>query len=455
MLPAIFYRRPNRLLFLPLPFSPLKFFVKFHSFLQNNAHFIEPSNPNSTLPEFDQSTVCETLSSYSNDYKRAFEFFNWVQNNCGFKHNTETFNRMIDILGKFFEFDQSWELIQIMQKQQLSRPDHSTFRIIFKRYVSAHLVKEAIDTFDKLDQFNLKDETSFCNLMDALCEYKHVVEAQELWDNQKSCVRIGGETKIYNMILRGWSKLGWWGKCREFWEQMDREEGVSKDVVSYSIYMDIQCKCGKPWKAVKLYKEMKRKRIRLDVVAYNTAIHAIGLSEGVDFSIRLYKEMMESGCKPNVATYNVIIKLLCENGRMKEAIDMLREMHRKACHPNVITYNCFFRSLVKPNEILRLFEKMIESGVRPGLDTYVMLMRKFGKWGFLRPLFIVWDKMEQLGCSPDESAYNALIDALVEKGMLDMAKKYDEEMLAKGLSAKPRVELGTKDANRESGDVHL
>ncbi|GAB2269514.1 hypothetical protein Dimus_004431 [Dionaea muscipula] len=188
--------------------------------------------------------------------------------------------------------------------------------------------------------------------------------------------------------------------------------------------------------------------MRLDVVAYNTAIHAIGLSEGVDFSIPLYKEMMESGCKHNVATYNVIIKLLCENGRMKEAIDMLREMHRKACHPNVIIDDCFFRSLVKPNEILRLFEKMIESGVRPGLDTYVMLMRKFGKWGFLRPLFIVWDKMEQLGCSPDESAYNALIDALVEKGMLDMAKKYDEEMLAKGLSAKPRVEL-------ESGDVHL
>jgi pentatricopeptide repeat protein len=77
------------------------------------------------------------------------------------------------------------------------------------------------------------------------------------------------------------------------------------------------------------------------------------------------------------------------------------------------------------------------------MDTYVMLMRKFGRWGFLRPVFLVWKKMEKLGCSPDEFAYNALIDALIQKGMVDMARKYDEEMMAKGLSAKPRVELNT------------
>lgn len=86
---------------------------------------------------------------------------------------------------------------------------------------------------------------------------------------------------------------------------------------------------------------------------------------------------------------------------------------------------------------------MIENGVCPRMDTYVMLMRKFGRWGFLRPVFLVWKKMEKLGCSPDEFAYNALIDALIQKGMVDMARKYDEEMMAKGLSAKPRVELDT------------
>jgi pentatricopeptide repeat protein len=182
-------------------------------------------------------------------------------------------------------------------------------------------------------------------------------------------------------------------------------------------------------------------------VAYNTVIRAIGLSEGVDCSVRVFREMRDLGCKPNVVTYNTIIKLYCENGRYKNAYELLDRMHDWGCVPDVITYNCIFRSLEKPREILRLFDRMIESGVHPRMDTYVMLLRKFGRWGFLRPVLIVWKNMEKLGCSPDESAYNALIDALVEKGMLDMARKYDEEMLAKGLSAKPRAELGQSEVS--------
>ncbi|KAI6689871.1 hypothetical protein NL676_026699 [Syzygium grande] len=87
---------------------------------------------------------------------------------------------------------------------------------------------------------------------------------------------------------------------------------------------------------------------------------------------------------------------------------------------------------------------MIGSGIDPRMDTYVMPMRKFGRCGFLRPVLTLWNKMEELRARPDESAYNALIDALVDKGMIDMARKYDEEMLAKGLSPKPRAELAPK-----------
>ncbi|XP_010532104.1 PREDICTED: pentatricopeptide repeat-containing protein At1g80550, mitochondrial [Tarenaya hassleriana] len=393
--------------------------------------------------DFDQKTVCEALTCYSNDWKRAMEFFNWVQTESGFTHTTETFNRMIDILGKFFEFETSWDLIHRMSESAISVPNHVTFRIMFKRYAMAHLVQEALDTFYKLDEFNLRDETSFCNLVDALCEYKHVVEAEELCFGKKKKIDNGlnvRKTKIYNMILRGWSKMGWWGKCREFWEKMDND-GVAKDLFSYSIYMDIVCRSRKPWKAVNLYKEIKRKGIKLDAVVYNTVIRAIGLSQGVDFGIRVFHEMRELGCEPSVATYNTVIKLLCENGRMKDAYGMLNEMPKRGCSPNSITYNCFFRCMEKPREILYLFDRMIGSGIRPKMDTYVMLLRKFERWGFLRPALYVWKKMKELGDTPDSDAYNALIDALIQKGMLDMAKDYEEEMMAKGLSPRRRPEL--------------
>lgn len=358
---------------------------------------------------------------------------------------------MIDILGKFFEFQLSWDLIQRMRKNPCSFPDHTTFRIMFKRYVSAHLVNEAIETYEKLGEFNLKDETSYCNLIDALCEYKHVHEAQELIFGKNKNVYLDGSPKFYNIVLRGWFKLGWWSKCRELWEEMERK-GVKKDLHSYAIYMDILCKGGKPWKAVKLYKQMKSKRMKLDVVVYNIAIRAIGLSQGVDFSMNLFREMKDLGFEPTIVTYNTVIKLLCDNFRHTEALEILNTMRKNGCQPNAISYHSFFACMEKPSEILKLFDSMIESGVRPSMDTYVMLMRKFGRWGFLRPVFVVWKKMEELGCSPDASAYNAMIDALVEKGLIDKAREYDEEMLAKGLSSRPRKELGTNVETGESPD---
>ncbi|XWS11734.1 hypothetical protein CRYUN_Cryun37aG0025400 [Craigia yunnanensis] len=418
-----------------------------HSIFPNpTSHFYsQPPNPLPNQPNFDCQTVRETLSCYTDDWKRALEFFNWVETDCQFSHSTETFNKMLDISGKYFEFDLSWDLIHRMKNNPYSIPDHATFRIMFKRYITAHLVNEAIITFDRLEDFNLKDEISFCNLVDALCEYKHVIEAQELcfFGKNKELGFNVNDTKVHNMILRGWFKMGWWSKCREFWEQMDKK-GIQKDLHSYSIYMDIMCKSGKPWKAVKLYKEMKKKGMKLDVVAYNTVIRAIGISEGADFGVGIFREMKDLGCEPNVVTYNTVIKLLFENGRVRQAYSVLIQMLKKDCAPDIITYHCFFGCLEKPREILKLFDLMISNGVQPRMDTYVMLMRKFGRWGFLRPVFMVWKKMEELGSSPNEFAYNALIDALIQKGMLDMARKYDEEMLAKGLSSKPREVLGTK-----------
>ncbi|KAJ4851530.1 hypothetical protein Tsubulata_047534 [Turnera subulata] len=432
-----------------LPFTTHSLSTKPTSHFPSQTPHTTTSPPN----DDDSAAVFETLSCYGNDWKRALEFFNWAEAQAQFPHPAETYNRMIDILGKFFEFDLSWDLIERMKRTTTittaapsSAPNHATFRVLFNRYAAAHLVGEAVGVYrDRLEGFNLKDEASFCNLIDALCEHKHVIEAYDLCFGKTDGGDFAGKnsTKVHNMILRGWFKMGWWGKCREFWEEMDRK-GVEKDLVSYSIYMDIVCKSGKPWKAVKLYKYMKSKGMKLDVVAYNTVIRAIGLSDGVDFALRVFREMRELGCDPNVVTCNILIKLLCENGRLRDAYKLLDEMPKRGVMPDVITYHSFFANLGRPKEILLLFDRMIGSGVRPRMDTYVMLMRKFGRWGFLRPVFVVWKKMEELGCSPDEFAYNALIDALVDKGMVDLARKYDEEMLAKGLSAKPRAELDTK-----------
>lgn len=219
--------------------------------------------------------------------------------------------------------------------------------------------------------------------------------------------------------------------------------------------MDIMIKCNKAWKAVKLFKDFKKKgEFELDCVIWNTYMMAAGSVDGPDEAVRVLREMKDSGCNPNLVSYNTVVKLFCKEGRIREAYGWLYRMKKSGISPDVFTYHSFFRNSTRPNEILWLFEKMCESECRPRMDTYVMLMKKFGRWGFLRPVCMVWEKMEEHGMKPDAFAYNAMIDALLDKGMVDLAKKYDDEMLEKGLAAKPRKEFGTRYVDLDGGGSH-
>ncbi|XP_047063594.1 pentatricopeptide repeat-containing protein At1g80550, mitochondrial-like [Lolium rigidum] len=404
--------------------------------------------PPSTL---DAAAVLETLSLYTNDWRRALDFFHWSASPDGanLPPTPSTLSRAVDILGKHFEFPLATSLLLAHHHPADPSFLRPALRALLNRLAAANLVDDAVRAFDSTaHSLGLRDEASFHLLLDALCDHRRVDEAHHLCFGRAPPPFPPG-TKTHNLLLRGWAKTRAWTRLRQHWLDMDTR-GVAKDLHSYSIYMDALAKSGKPWKAVKVFKEMKHKRIPVDVVAYNTAIHAVGLAEGVDFAIRLYRQMIEAGCKPNAATFNTIVKLLCKEGRFKEAYAFVPQMHKAGCAPNVLTYHCFFQYLSRPQEVLGLFEKMLERGCRPRMDTYVMLIKRFGRWGFLRPVFFVWKTMEEQGLSPDAFAYNTLIDALLEKGMVDMARKYDEEMLAKGLSPKPRKELGTKAPGADS-----
>ncbi|KAJ6830482.1 uncharacterized protein M6B38_354620 [Iris pallida] len=381
---------------------------------------------------FTPETVLATLSSYSNDWRLALDFFHYVSSPPhSFPHTPKTLTLTIDILGKHLEFPRALSLLP-------PSPPLPALRSLFNRLSAARLLPDALSLF----RSSSPSPATYHLLLDALCEHRHVDEAQSLALSPSP--PFPADTKVHNLILRGWLTVRSFRRVREFWLDMDRKS-IPKDLHSYTIYMDALVKSNKPYKALKLHKHLTQtSSLALDVVAYNTLIQAAALAGGADRAVRMYREMLDSGLRPNVPTFNALIKAFCGEGRAREGYALVDQMGKYGLEPDVITYHCFFRHSTRPQEIMRLFERMLAGGCRPRTDTYVMLMKKFGRWGFLRPVFAVWERMGEHGVSPDAFAYNALIDALLQKGMVEMARKYDEEMLAKGLSAKPRKELGTK-----------
>ncbi|CAI9289830.1 unnamed protein product [Lactuca saligna] len=392
-----------------------------------------------TSPEL----VVEVLSQVRNDWELAYTFFLWAGNQPDYAHSLRQYHSMIGILGKMRRFDTAWTLIDEMKRggknggESMVTPH--TLLIMIRRYCAVHDVGKAINTFYAYKQFNFEVSiNSFQDLLSALCRYKNVKEAESLMLCNKDVYPL--TTKSFNIILNGWCNIicsPREGK-RIWWEMNNR--GIHRDVISYSTIITCFSKSSETKEVIKIFDELIASDINPDRKVYNAVIHSLAKSGLVVKARNLMKSMEEKGISPNSITYNSLIMPLCKAQRSTDAREVLDEMLQRGLLPTVRTYHAFFQASRTAEEALLILKKMNVVGCCPNHDTYVMLIRKFSRWGDLENVSKIWNEMINNGLDPDRSSYVARVHGLFLNGMLEEAYKYHVEMKAKDLLPEPEIE---------------
>lgn len=387
--------------------------------------------------------VLQVLARHKNDWKIAMFFFVWASQQPGYRHGTETYNALLNILGKAQHFKTMWQLVTEMHNQG-DRPSlvtDETFTILIRRYAAAHMVERAIETFDKREEFGLKFNTpAFQILLCALCRYKHVQEAEGLLNLRQNDFPL--DMKSRNIILNGWCALENVHEAKRFWNELIKQ-GHKPDLITYNTFLYVLTKKGKLNTALKLFEGMWNKGI-LDVPTCNTIIDALCFKKRIPEARAIFGKMNEHGCLPNVATYNSLIKHVCNNKRMDKAYELLDEMERKGYAPNVRTYHYFLKVAKNSEEALKIFQRMMKSGCVPTCDTYNLMLRMLIDWNDMDRVHKLWYDLEREGMGPDQRSYTVMIHGLYEKGKFEEAYRYYNEMTEKGLFVEPRTKILVK-----------
>jgi len=387
--------------------------------------------------------VLEVLARHKNDWKIAMFFFVWASQQPGYSNGTETYNALLNILGKAQHFKTMWQLVKEMHNRgdSPSLVTDETFTILIIRYAAAHMVERAIETFDKREEFGLKlNAPAFQILICALCRYKHVQEAEALLNLRQNDFPM--DMKSLNIILNGWCALANLHGAKRFWNELIKQ-GHKPDLITYNTFLYALTKKGKLNTALKLFEEMWSKGC-IDVPTCNTIIDALCFKKRIPEARAIFGKMNERGCLPNVATYNSLIKHVCNNRRMDKAYELLDEMERKGCAPNVRTYHYFLKVAKNSEEALKIFQRMMRSGCMPTCDTYNLLLRLFIYWNDMERVLRLWDDLERKGMGPDQRSYTVMIHGLYDKGKFEEAYKYYNEMTEKGLLLEPRTKILVK-----------
>ncbi|XP_047316642.1 pentatricopeptide repeat-containing protein At3g62470, mitochondrial-like [Impatiens glandulifera] len=382
--------------------------------------------------------VIDVLERYRHARKPAFRFFCWAGNRSGYAHDSNTYNKMMSILGKNRQFETMVILLEEMGEKQILTME--TFEIAIKAFAEAKERKKAVGIFELMKKYNYKVGADTINcLLDALGRAKLGEEAQTLFDKLKD--RFTPNLKTYSVLLNCWCRIKNLLEAGRVWNEMI-DNGFQPDIVTHHTMLECLLKCRKKSDAIKLFEVMKSKGPTPNVRTYTILIKDLCKLKKMDESLDYFNEMLDSGCEPDAAVYTCLMTGFGNQNKMDVVYSLLQEMKQKGCNPDSRTYNALIKLMTNrkmPDDAARVYEKMIESGFKPTIHTYNMMMRCYFMCRDYSMGKKVWEEMNRMGVCPDDNSYVVFIGGLIREGKSEEACKYLEEMVEKGMKA-PQID---------------
>lgn len=379
-----------------------------------------------------QNLIHRLLHRYKDDWKSALGIFKWASSHSNFKHSPESYDMMVDILGRMKVMGKMRDLLEEMRRESLITLN--TIAKVMRRFVGARQWADAVRIFDDLKTLGLEKNTESMNLLlDTLCKEKFVEQAREIFLELKQYIAPNAHT--FTILIHGWCKVRRVDEAHWTIQEM-KGYGCHPCVISYSIIIQCYCEEQNFDRVFELLDEMQAQDCSPNVVTYTTIMSALAKAEKFDEALQVVERMRSAGCRPDTLFYNSFIYTLGRAGRIDEATHVLKvAMPKDGVAPNTSTYNSMISMFCHHAPEKRAFDmlkEMEDSGpCKPDVQTYHPLIKSCFKTGKIDGWLndILNDMVNNHHIGLDLSTYTLLIHGLCRAGRCKWAFSLFEEMI--------------------------
>nr|XP_043621798.1 pentatricopeptide repeat-containing protein At3g22670, mitochondrial [Erigeron canadensis] len=377
--------------------------------------------------------VVQMLKRFDNNWKSAYGVFTWAESQMGVKLSPDTYDLLVDSLGKSKNFDLVWKVVEKMVGIGENYVTINTMAKVIRRLTKAGLHEEAIDAFRRINQFGVKKDLAALNLLvDALAKDKNVELANDIFVEFKK--EIPPNSHTFNVLIHGWSKARKLGKALATMEEM-KEHGILPDVISYTSIIEAYCSEKDFRKVDQILEEMEEKGCPPNIVTYTIVMLALGKAKEFDEALKVYEKMKSSNIVFDAPFYSSLIYILSRADRVKDAREVFDEMPVQGIKRDTETYNAMITclcNLSQEEDALKLLHEMEKSGVRPDFDTYSPLLKMCLKLKRMKVLSFLLSHMLENNVSVGLGMYSLLVRGLCKNGKLKHACLVLEDAVMRG-----------------------
>uniref|UniRef100_A0A7N0UTQ4 Pentatricopeptide repeat-containing protein n=1 Tax=Kalanchoe fedtschenkoi TaxID=63787 RepID=A0A7N0UTQ4_KALFE len=366
----------------------------------------------------------------------AVKFFRWSGHQLVDKHSPYAWNLVVDMLGKNGLFDAMWDAIKSMKAEALV--SLATFASVFSSYVTADRVKEAIMTFEVMNQYGVSRNIGALNsLLSAICRDGKTADAVDFLRIAKD--KISPDADTYAILLEGLENERDAFAAKKFFNEMVTEIGWDpRNVPAYNSYLNTLLKGPDGRReAIRAFESLCDKRCFPGTSFLKAALDECLKCDDSKRAIILWEEMVgRNVCTPDTNMYNSMISLHCQNNNSEMARRLMDEMVFKGAFPDSQTYNIllrFFINAKKLQDATMIFTEMVKNEFIPSQSNCLAALKTSIDLGDPYVAIKIWKCMLENYDSDLEETGNMLIVGLRDLNKIPEAVKYAEALIERGI----------------------
>ncbi|CAK7324896.1 unnamed protein product [Dovyalis caffra] len=390
-----------------------------------------------TVIRVKQTDVEQVLKLSYSSPGSAVKFFRWAGLQLNDKHSPYSWNLVVDLLGKNSMFDAMWGAIKSMKRENLV--SLATFASVFSSYVIVDRVKEAIMTFEVMDQYGCtRNVVALNSLLSAICRDGRTFDASEFLHVAK--IRIRPDADTYAILLEGWEKeMNVVGARETFADMVSMMGWDPMNVPAYDTFLSTLL-MGRDGlhEAMKFLDKMEDRGCFPGVKFFRLALEECFKCNDLRAARLIWETLVgRIGFRPDIQLYNLMIALHCCNNQTDIANKIVDEMIYNGVFPDSQTYNVLFQYSMKYKKLKEaslVFNEMIKNEFIPSKANCNAAIRAYMESKEPYMAIKVWKCMMENYCKSDlEEAGNTLVAELGYHHMVPEAVKYAEVMIEKGI----------------------
>jgi len=270
----------------------------------------------------------------------ALRFFQWAKLKPGFKHDTGTYDRLVNIVGGSKDFE---TLQRVLSERSAACCSNSAEAFSFATvwHDDSDRLNEIMEMFEKLDLSPRRD--AYEMLIAALCE-KNYVNATLMVLEKMVSADCAPRLSTYRPLIQLYCHKNKMDKVQEIFEMM---KDSPQDSFCYNLVLSALCNRRKFGEATQFQQIMVDRGCKPDAHTYNIMIRAACKMGNIEDAIRLFDRLKEEGISPLYASYWHLLDGLLQSKGFDEAHSFLIQQCGKDSTLDTGNYNYFIRACRK------------------------------------------------------------------------------------------------------------